>query len=168
MTKEKMIEHWMGIISCVFSAEDKLRGEWTPRLKGALSLSPDERVALCDDYLRDIATEILDGSLWKEDADESRLTDALGVMQSIFGIDIRKRSRMQEYVDLRMVFCYRMHDEGISYSAIGRAIGRDHSTVMNCCAKMKDALDYPNAFQGLVAKYRRFEETLSLFDKKDA
>lgn len=162
MNREKMIEHWMGIISCVFSAEDKLRDEWTQRLKEALSMSPDERVELCDNYLRAIATEILDGSLWKEDADESRLADALGVMHSLFGIDIRIRSRMQEYVDLRMVFCYRMHYEGISYSAIGRAIGRDHSTVMNCCVKMKDALDYQNAFRELIRKYVRFDAALGL------
>lgn len=58
-TKDELIEHWMGIVACVFQAEDKLRDEWAPRLKEALHLSPDERVELCDDYLRAIAEEIL-------------------------------------------------------------------------------------------------------------
>ena len=57
--KTELIKHWVGIIACVFNAEDTLRDEWAPRLQEALHLSPDERVELCDDYLRAIATEIV-------------------------------------------------------------------------------------------------------------
>jgi len=59
-SKAELIEHWMGIVACVFQAEDKLRDEWRDRLRSALEMDPDERAELCDDYLRAIATEIVE------------------------------------------------------------------------------------------------------------
>ena len=67
---EELIRHWMDIISAVFYAEDALRDEWAPRLKEALSMSPDERVELCDNYLRAIAIEILSKTNQEELADD--------------------------------------------------------------------------------------------------
>ena len=60
MDREELILHWMDIIAAVFSAEDSIKPEWEPRLKLALQMSPDERVELCDNYLRAIAVEILE------------------------------------------------------------------------------------------------------------
>ena len=162
-----MIEHWCDIVRAVFKAEDAMPEIWNERLREAKTAGPELRDKICEGYVRAIATEIIDGSGLRVHVDVAaeRLSEALGVMHPLFGIDIRKRSRMREYVDLRIVFCYRMRREGLSYSAIGRAIGRDHSTVISCCERMKDALDYPNAFQELVGKYRRFNEALWLFDR---
>ena len=60
MDREQQIIHWMNIVACVFNAEDAVKPEWKSRLDEALSMSPDERVELCDAYLRAIAMEILE------------------------------------------------------------------------------------------------------------
>lgn len=92
-----------------------------------------------------------------------RLMCALGVMSRTFGIDIRKRCRLQEYADLRFVFCYRMRMEGIPYKVIGRMVERDHATVMNSCQRMDDALKYPHAFPELVQKFNQFDKALEKY-----
>ena len=60
MDREQQIRHWMDIIACVFQAEDAVKPEWKSRLEDTLRVSPDERVELCDAYLRAIAVEILE------------------------------------------------------------------------------------------------------------
>ena len=61
LTKEEQIEHWMDIAAAVFKAEDEISKEWFPRLRAAKKDMPsDERRQLAEDYLRAIATEILE------------------------------------------------------------------------------------------------------------
>ena len=60
--KEKLIEHWMHIASAVFKAEDEISDVWFPKLRAAKGLPSDERRQLADDYLRAIATEIIEHS----------------------------------------------------------------------------------------------------------
>jgi len=69
MNKEQMIEHWMDIAAAVFKAEDEISKEWFPKLRKAKDLPSDERRQLADDYLRAIATEIIEngGLTFEED-----------------------------------------------------------------------------------------------------
>ena len=60
MNKKQMICHWMDIAAAVFRAEDEISKDWFPRLRAAKELPSDERRQLADDYLRAIATEILE------------------------------------------------------------------------------------------------------------
>ena len=63
MTKEEQIEHCMDIASAVFRAEDEISKDWFPRLRAAKKDMPsDERRQLAEDYLRAIATEIVEHS----------------------------------------------------------------------------------------------------------
>lgn len=62
MTKEEQIIHWMDIARAVFMAEDEISKEWFPKLRKAKDLPSDERRQLADDYLRAIATEIVENS----------------------------------------------------------------------------------------------------------
>lgn len=57
--KEKMIKRWMLIASAVFTAEDAISAEWTPKLRAAKGKSEDERLKTAEEYLRAIATEIV-------------------------------------------------------------------------------------------------------------
>ena len=51
----------MDIAAAVFKAEDEISKEWFPRLRAAKKDMPsDERRQLADNYLRAIATEILE------------------------------------------------------------------------------------------------------------
>ena len=69
MTKEEQIRHWMDIAAAVFKAEDAISKDWFPRLRAAKKDMPsDERRQLADNYLRAIATEIIEnGGLTFED-----------------------------------------------------------------------------------------------------
>lgn len=63
MTIEEQIEHWMDIAAAVFRAEDAISKDWFPKLRAAKKDMPgDERRQLADDYLRAIATEIIEHS----------------------------------------------------------------------------------------------------------
>ncbi len=64
MTKEQQILHWMDIAAAVFKAEDEISKEWFPKLRKAKDLPSDERRQLADDYLRAIATEIIENGGW--------------------------------------------------------------------------------------------------------
>lgn len=58
-----MIEHWMDIANAVFRAEDEISDVWFPKLRAAKKDIPsDERRQLADNYLRAIATEIVENS----------------------------------------------------------------------------------------------------------
>lgn len=69
MTKEQMIIHLCDIVRAVFRAEDEISKEWFPKLRKAKELPGDERRQLADDYLRAIATEIIEngGLTFEED-----------------------------------------------------------------------------------------------------
>ena len=61
MSRKEQIEHWMDIARAVFRAEDEISDVWFPRLRAAKKDMPsDERRQLAEDYLRAIATEILE------------------------------------------------------------------------------------------------------------
>lgn len=63
LTKEEQIEHWADIAAAVFRAEDAISKDWFPKLRAAKKDMPgDERRQLADDYLRAIATEIIEHS----------------------------------------------------------------------------------------------------------
>ncbi len=50
----------MDIAAAVFKAEDEISKEWFPKLRKAKDLPSDERRQLADDYLRAIATDIIE------------------------------------------------------------------------------------------------------------
>lgn len=70
LTKEEQIEHWMDIAAAVFRAEDEILKVWFPRLRAAKKDMPsDERRQLADNYLRAIATEIIENGGWTFEED---------------------------------------------------------------------------------------------------
>lgn len=58
MTREEAINHWMPIVSAVFTAEHNISDEWNPRLQAAKG-APDVEET-CRAYVRAVATEIVD------------------------------------------------------------------------------------------------------------
>lgn len=67
-------------------------------------------------------------------------------------------SRERENTQIRQFVAYRLHNEGYSYSEIGKMLKRDHSTVTNLVHRMRDMLSLPNAYKWEVQQYKRFEE----------
>lgn len=58
--KQQLVEHWMLLAKTVFVAEQNIRDEWMPKLEAAKSKSDLEIQQTADDYLRAIATEIIE------------------------------------------------------------------------------------------------------------
>ena len=60
---------------------------------------------------------------------------------------------------IRQFVAFRLHNEGYSYSEIGKMLKRDHSTITNLVHRVRDMLSIPHAYKSEVAKYKEFEST---------
>ena len=58
--KQQLVEHWMLLAKTVFVAEDNIIGEWKPKLEASKNASAIVKEQIADDYLRAIATEIIE------------------------------------------------------------------------------------------------------------
>lgn len=61
MIRNEYIEHWADIIRTVFTAESNIknRDAWVQRLREARNLPEDQRMKVCNEYVRALATEIV-------------------------------------------------------------------------------------------------------------
>lgn len=59
MSKKEQIEHWMILASAVFTAEDRLRDEWRPKLLAAKDGGEELKTFTAQAYLRAVAEEII-------------------------------------------------------------------------------------------------------------
>ena len=69
-------------------------------------------------------------------------------------------SRERENTLIRQFVAYRLHNEGYSFSEIGKMLKRDHSTIAHHCYRMRDMLSVPGAYKWEVQQFKRFEELL--------
>ena len=67
-------------------------------------------------------------------------------------------SRERENTLIRTFLAYKLHNDGYSYSEIGKMMKRDHSTITNLVHRMSDMLSLPNAYKWEVQQFKRFEE----------
>jgi len=67
-------------------------------------------------------------------------------------------SRERENTQIRQFVSFRLHNEGYSYSEIGKMLKRDHSTVTNLVHRMRDMLSLPVMYRQEVQQFKRFEE----------
>lgn len=58
---------------------------------------------------------------------------------------------------IRAMVAHRLRKEGYSNSEIGRAMGRDHSSVTHLDKKMRDMLSVPGAYKDEMRIYEKFE-----------
>ena len=69
-------------------------------------------------------------------------------------------SRDRQNTIIRQFVAHRLHNDGYSYSEIGKIMKRDHSTITHLVHRMRDMLSLPNAYKWEVQQYKRFEEML--------
>lgn len=67
-------------------------------------------------------------------------------------------TRERENILIRSFVAYKLHEEGYSYSEIGKMLKRDHSTVTNLVHRVRDMISIPYAYKEEVAKYKEFEK----------
>ena len=67
-------------------------------------------------------------------------------------------TRERENSLIRCFVSYKLHNEGYSYSEIGKMMRRDHSTVTHLVYRMRDMLSVPGAYKWELQQFKRFEE----------
>ena len=82
-----------------------------------------------------------------------RFATLLAIAESVTGLRNDPKRRDSQSVLLRTIIVWRMIDEGYSYSDIGRAMGKDHSTVSYYARMRKDAVAIPMAFREHLTMY---------------
>lgn len=82
-----------------------------------------------------------------------RFATLLAIAESVTGLRNDPKRRDSQSVLLRTIIVWRMIDEGYSYSDIGRAMGKDHSTVSYFARMRKDAVSIPMAFREHLTMY---------------
>ena len=90
---------------------------------------------------------------------EERYPGVLACAEQVCGNKMTD-SRERENILIRSFVAYKLHEEGYSYSEIGKMLKRDHSTVTNLVHRVRDMLSLPNAYKWDVQQFRRFEEML--------
>ena len=69
-------------------------------------------------------------------------------------------SRERENSLIRSFVAYKLHNDGYSFSEIGKMLKRDHSTVAHLVYRMRDMLSVPGAYKWELQQHKRFEEFL--------
>lgn len=82
-----------------------------------------------------------------------RFATLLAIAESVTGLRNDPKRRDSQSVLLRTIIVWRMIDEGYSYTDIGRAMGKDHSTVSYYARMRKDAVSLPMAFREHLTMY---------------
>lgn len=82
-----------------------------------------------------------------------RFATLLAIAESVTGLRNDPKRRDSQSVLLRTIIVWRMIDEGYSISDIGRAMGKDHSTVSYYARMRKDAVAIPMAFREHLTMY---------------
>jgi chromosomal replication initiation ATPase DnaA len=58
--------------------------------------------------------------------------------------EIKSKSRVHHKVEARFISAYVMRESGMTYSEIGRALKRDHSSALHACRTIQVAIDNPD------------------------
>lgn len=77
------------------------------------------------------------------------IAEAMGVTPA----DILGTSRVALVAKTRAVVCLALHRVGMTYSAIGRCLGKDHSTVMSACAAAREHVNRGPRAQSFARAY---------------
>ena len=124
--------------------------------------------ASSSEYLRYKTARQIAEVLWpnKEDLQEckipigERYDEVLRAAQTAVGKRLTK-GRRQEDVLIRVFVSYRLRCEGYSCEEIGKAMNRDHSTVVHYARKnMGDMLSLPHMYKDELKMYNKMNEIL--------
>lgn len=81
-------------------------------------------------------------------------------MNEIIGDDVRSRRRDAMLVNARAALCHILRDETYTFAEIGRMLNRNHSTIMNACYLMEDALALPSQYPDVIHVYNKFKQAI--------
>ena len=126
----------------------------TPQLRRrALSLPLTDRLALAESLRVSL---LVPGT----DNPDERLRYLADMMDAVSGVDIREDTHRHSVTWPRAVFVFIARREGFTQEAIGREIGRDHSTVCFLERKIRDIFTVPASYRDVIELYNKYTEML--------
>lgn len=93
------------------------------------------------------------------------------IFDNYVGVDIGSKKRSRKYADIRFMFmyaCYKHSTDYVTLGNIGKAINRDHSTVIHGLNQFKHLIDNDTAFRDYYMQIEKIiEDSITKEDKKD-
>ena len=86
----------------------------------------------------------------------------IDLIEREYGVSPLTKYRTRKATYARAAFAYRMRLAGMTQGAIGRIVGKDHSTVCHYLQIMEDAFAYPRQFIELKRLWNKVIETFPL------
>lgn len=124
-------------------------------VKRANSLSVEERVAIVREIEDSINKDRRIINVGK------RYQFLLPLAEKAVGHQMRPEKRDMLDVRVRMFVAYRLRTEGYFLSAIGGAMGMDHSSIYHLFDKMRDMFLVPMIYKEEIHQYKEFENLIS-------
>lgn len=84
----------------------------------------------------------------------------VGLMKDIAGEDVMERTRRRHVVLCRMIVAYRLMQDGVTISDIGRVLGVDHSTVHHYREQMTNMLGMAYVYRYEAKLWEAFNQAI--------
>lgn len=88
---------------------------------------------------------------------DRRYAELLSIAEDLFDYKMKTSRRDAEDVMIRRFISYRLRQEGFSLSAIGHAVGKNHSTIFHLIKQMEDYFSLPGLYKDDIKKYLEFD-----------
>ena len=110
-----------------------------------------------DEFYQDVLNRMKDNNHYKPPCRE-RYPVLLEQAEYVTSYTQNPNSRTTENVFIRSIVAHQLHEEGYTYSEIGRVIKKSHATVMFYVNKVNDMLSLPQMYTTEITQYEQFKE----------
>ena len=95
---------------------------------------------------------------------DGRFGVLLKIATEVVGDGVLTLSRKYSCLMGRKMIAWQMREEGYSLMAIGRRMGRSHSTILHTLRLMEDMFNYPGVFKTDETYWKQFKKKLKEYD----
>lgn len=110
-----------------------------------------------DEFYKDVLKRMKDNNHYKPPCKE-RYPVLLEQAEYVTNCTLDPGSRKAENVFIKSIVAYQLHEEGYTYSEIGRTIGMSHATIIHYVNKMNDMFSIPQMYTTEITQYEQFKE----------
>ena len=110
-----------------------------------------------DEFYTDVLNRMKDNNHYKPSC-KDRYPVLLEQAEYITSCTLNPKSRSAENVFIKTIVAHQLHEEGYTYSEIGRTIGMSHATIMYYVDKVDNMLSYPKMYETEITQYEQFKE----------
>ena len=86
----------------------------------------------------------------------------ISVMDSVLGDSTLSKTKASRYVWARKMIAYKLRERGYTFESIGRALGKNHSTVVSAVNSVRDMLAHPLMYGDETIIWDQFVKNLKI------